>query len=97
MIYSEAIQHVSIELGLPPEVVKKAYESHWKFIRETIQALPLKEDLSEEEFSKLRTNFNIPSLGKLCLTWKRYDGMKKQYKRFKELQNVQDKINKTEL
>ena len=75
MIYSEAIQHVSIELGLPPEVVKRAYESHWKFIRETIQALPLKEDLSEEEFSKLRTNF-------------------KQYKRFKELQNVQDKSNK---
>lgn len=95
MIYSEAIQHVSTELGLPPEVVKRAYESHWKFIRETIQALPLKEDLSEEEFSKLRTNFNIPSLGKLCLTWKRYDGVKKQYKRFKELQNVQDKSNKT--
>lgn len=94
MIYSEAIQHISIELGLSPEVVKKAYESHWKFIRETIKTLPLKEDLSEEEFSKLRTNFNIPSLGKLCLTWKRYDGVKKQYKRFKELQNVQDKINK---
>lgn len=94
MIYSEAIQHVSIELGLPLEVVKRAYESYWKFIRETIQALPLKEDLSEGEFSKLRTNFNIPSLGKLCLTWKRYEGKKKQYKRFKELQNVQDKSNK---
>lgn len=94
MIYSEAIQHVSIELGLPPEVVKRAYESHWKFIRETIQALPLKEDLSEEEFSKLRTNFNIPSIGKLTCTYERYTGMKKQYKAFKELQNVQDKSNK---
>ena len=95
MIYSEAIQHVSIELGLPPEVVKKAYESHWKFIRETIQALPLKSDLNEQEFSKLRTNFNIPSLGKLACTYQRYIGMKKQYKVFKELQNVQNKSNKT--
>lgn len=95
MIYPEAIQHVSVELNLPPEVIKKAYESHWKFIRETIQALPLKEDLSEEEFSKLRTNFNIPSLGKLACTYQRYTGMKKQYKVFKELQNVQNKSNKT--
>lgn len=47
MIYQGAIQYVSTELGLPPEVVKKAYESHWKFIRETIQALPLKSDLNE--------------------------------------------------
>lgn len=93
MIYSEAIQHVSEELGLPPEVVKAAYESHWKFIRETIQALPLKEDLSEEEFSRLRTNFNIPSIGKLACTYKRYVGIKKQFKIFKELQNVQDKRN----
>lgn len=96
MIYSEAIQHVSKELGLSSEVVKAAYESHWKFIRETIKALPLKEDLSEEEFNKLRTNFNIPSLGKLACTYERYMGMKKQYKRFKELQNVQDKVNKTQ-
>lgn len=94
MIYSEAIQHVSNELGLSSEVVSIAYELHWKFIRETIKALPLKEDLSEEEFSRLRTNFNIPSLGKLACTYKRYIGMKKQYKIFKELQNVQDKSNK---
>lgn len=95
MIYQGAIQYVSTELGLPPEVVKKAYESHWKFIRETIQALPLKSDLNEQEFSKLRTNFNIPSLGKLACTYQRYIGMKKQYKVFKELQNVQNKSNKT--
>ena len=87
MIYSEAIQHVSIELGLPPEVVKRAYESHWKFIRETIQALPLKEDLSEEEFSKLRTNFNIPSIGKLSCIYPRYKAIKDRYKHIKKLRD----------
>lgn len=86
MRYSEALQFISRELDLPLDVVKTAYESHWRFIRETIKSLPLKEDLSEEEFNKLRTNFNIPSIGKLTCTYDRYKGIKKQYKMFKELQ-----------
>lgn len=80
------LQKISLELNLPLEVVKAAYESYWKFIRETVKILPLKEDLNEEEFSKLRTNFNIPSIGKLTCTFNRYLGVKKQYKMFKELQ-----------
>lgn len=87
MIYSEAINQVSIELGIPPEVVKLAYESYWKFIRETIKSLPLMEDLSEEEFSRLRTNFNIPSIGKLNCTFNRYSNIKKRYKYLKQLKD----------
>ena len=63
---------------MPQEVVKEAYESYWKFIREHIKALPLKEDLSKEEFDKLRTNFNIPSLGKIHCTYDRMLGVKKR-------------------
>ena len=80
MIYSEAIKQVSIELGLPPQVVQEAYESFWTFIRNNIKALPLKEDLSKEEFDKLRTNFNVPSLGKLSCTYNRFIGIKKKLK-----------------
>lgn len=75
-IYKEAAE----ELGLPKQVVKKAYSSFWKFIRTTIGELPLKEDLSEEEFDKLKTNFNIPSLGKLNCTYDRLIGIKERYK-----------------
>ena len=57
MTYLEALTQVSEELGLPVEVVKKTYESYWEFIRETIQSLPLKDDLSEEEFNKLRDDY----------------------------------------
>lgn len=89
MIYSEAIKQVSIELGLPPKVVKEAYESYWTFIRNNIKALPLKEDLSKEEFDKLRTNFNVPSLGKLSVTWERYLGKKKQWEVLKNMRDVQ--------
>jgi hypothetical protein len=93
MIYSEAIKQVSIELGLPPQVVKEAYESYWTFIRNNIKALPLKEDLSREEFDKLRTNFNVPSLGKLSCTYDRFIGIKK---RLKYLNKLKDDYNNKE-
>lgn len=87
MIYSEAIKQVSIELGLPPQVVKEAYGSYWTFIRNNIKALPLKEDLSKEEFDKLRTNFNIPSIGKLSCTYDRMIGVKKRIEHIRKLRD----------
>lgn len=93
MIYSEVIKQVSIELGLPPQVVKEAYESSWTFIRNNIKALPLKEDLSKEEFDKLRTNFNIPSIGKLSCTYDRMIGVKK---RFEHIRRLRDDYNNQE-
>lgn len=88
MIYSEAIKQVSTELGLPPQVVKEAYESYWTYIRNNIKALPLKEDLSKEEFDKLRTNFNVPSIGKMSVTWERYLGKKKQWELLNSMRHV---------
>ena len=85
MNYPDIIGKVSQEMGLPPEVVDTAYKSYWKFIKQTIQSLPLKDDISEEDFTKLRTNFNIPSLGKLTCTFDRMEGVKKRYKYIKKL------------
>lgn len=85
MNYPDIIDKVSQEMGLPPEVVNAAYKSYWEFIKQTIQFLPLKNDISEEEFARLRTNFNIPSLGKLCVTWDRLMGCKKRFKIIKKL------------
>ena len=67
-------------MNIPVEVVELAYKSYWKFIRNTIQELPLKEALSEEEFAELKTNFNIVSLGKLSCTYDRYLRKKEQLK-----------------
>ena len=98
MTYLESITQVSEELGLPVEVVKKTYESYWEFIRETIQSLPLKEDLSEEEFNKLRTNFNIPSIGKLSCTYTRYKILKNRFKKYKDLRDdYKNKVNQTDV
>ena len=85
MNYPDIIGKVSQETDIPLEVVDTAYKSYWKFIKQTIQSLPLKDDISEEEFAKLRTNFNIPSLGKLTCTFDRMMGVKKRFKYIKRL------------
>lgn len=91
MKYLDVSEVVAKELNLPKEVVELAYKSYWEFIRKTIQELPLKENINEEEFSKLRTNFNIPSLGKLVCTFDRMMGIKKRYKYIKKIKdNVKD-------
>ena len=90
MNYPDIIGKASQEMGLPPEVVDTAYKSYWKFIKQTIQSLPLKDNISEEDFTKLRTNFNIPSLGKLTCTFDRMMGVKKRFKYIKRLrENVE--------
>ena len=85
MTYEQIITDVANELQLPASIVKETYKAYWQFIRQSIQELPLKEDLSEEEFNKLNTNFNIPSLGKLCCTVDKYKGVKKKFQYIKSL------------
>ena len=85
MSYPDIVDKVSEELNLPKEVVDKTYKAYWLFIKHHIQSLPLKDDISEEEFAKLRTNFNIPSLGKLTCTFDRMMGVKKRFKYIKKI------------
>lgn len=87
MTYKEIIEKVARDNNLPVELVDNTYKSFWLFIRNTIQELPLKDSLSEEEFSRLRTNFNIPSIGKLCLSYDRYKGIKDRLKYIKILKD----------
>ena len=94
MTYQEVVTLLSKELVIPEEVVDAAYKSFFGFIRNTISKLPLKEELSEEDFNKLRPNFNIPSLGKLHCTYERYKGVKERARYLKKLQEeYEDKEN----
>lgn len=85
MTYQEIILKVSKDTGISAEVVDKTYKSFWYFIRNSVQELPLKEELTEAEFLSLRTNFNIPSLGKLVCTHQRYKGVKEKFNHIKNL------------
>lgn len=91
MTYDEIIKKVSEENNLPKTLVDRTYRAYWKAIREHITSLPLKEDLSDEEFLKLQPNVNIASIGKLNVTLDRYKRMKKMIKIRKELGNAAHK------
>ena len=88
MRHSDVIKKVAEELSLPEELVSRTYDAYWRFIRESISELPLKDNLSKDTFDNLKTNFNIPSIGKLSCNYQRYIGVKKQFEKFKELKNV---------
>ena len=54
MNYKDIITIVSKELNLPYKVVDKTYKAYWGSIKSIIEDLPLKEDLSQEEFNQLK-------------------------------------------
>lgn len=87
----DILNNVSRTLGISPDVIEKVYKAYWLYIKTTIEALPLKDNLNEKEFLKLRINFNVPSLGKLYVTWNRFVGCKKRYELIKKLRNAENK------
>lgn len=82
--------NVSKTLRISPDVVEKVYKAYWLYIKTTIEALPLKKNLTEDEFSKLKTNFNIPSLGKFNCILDKYKGIKSRFNLIKKLRNVEN-------
>lgn len=76
MDYKEIVKRVADNLGMSDKLVDRIYKAYWKSVKNHIVSLPLKEDLTDEEFSKLRPNINIPSVGKLHVTLDRYKMLK---------------------
>ena len=81
MTLKDIIAEASKKLDLDEDYVNEVYKSYWKHIRDAIVDLPLKEELDESQFKSLRTNFNIPSLGKLNCTYDYYRRIKDRYKK----------------
>ena len=70
--YERIFRETADELGISEEEARNAYKFFWKFFRRMVTSLPLKKELTEEEFSKLRTSCNIPRIGKLYCDYERY-------------------------
>lgn len=90
MMYEDIISDAAHHLGYPKKFVDKVYRAYWRSVREYVSSLPLKQDLSDEEFLQLRPNVNVPSIGKLHVTLERYHGMKKRIEYFKNLSKKTD-------
>lgn len=85
MRLGDIIQKVSEETGIPKKIVDRAYKAYWRAIREHITSLPLKDNLTDDEFKQLQPNINIPSIGKLYVTLDRYRRMKRINEKFNQL------------
>ena len=82
--YNDAVQKVAWELGLPKVFVDRVYKSYWRAVRAHITSLPLKQDLTDEEFLSLKTSVNVPSLGKFHIPLERYKYLKRMYNEYLE-------------
>lgn len=78
------IHKIGLEFNLRDDHVRKIISSPYKFTREKITALDIKEDLTEEEFNELKTNFRYPYIGKLYTNFKICEKIKKQKYNLKE-------------
>ena len=87
MEYEDIVSRVADSMGLNKKLVDRTYRAYWKAVKEYITTLPLKQDLSDEEFLRLRPNVNIPSIGKLYVTLDRYKTIKKKHFEIEELKN----------
>jgi len=76
--YYRAVNQVAENLGLTPKEVDKVYRAYCRLIKEKIESLPLKEDLTEEEYNQLQVNINLPSFGKLYTSWQKHKNLKKK-------------------
>lgn len=85
----EKIKKLSVQLGLPAEVIKNTYKAYWKFIRTTISGIDFSDGLTEDEFKKIRTSFNIPYIGKFNCSYKHYLVIKNGNKHKKDKADVQ--------
>lgn len=92
LIYQRIVTEVAESLNLPKKLVDRAYRSYWRAVREHISSLPLKEDLSDEEFAKLQPNVNIPSIGKLYVTQGKYRWLKDRFEKIKQLRQESNNV-----
>lgn len=75
------IEEMSKEMSIPKDVIIKAIESQYEFIRKKTKELHFDPNLTREEFNAMKTNFNIPCIGKLYASFYMYRKMNENAKK----------------
>jgi hypothetical protein len=50
-VHERIVTEVANNLSLPKKFVDRVYRAYWRAVREHISTLPLKDNLSDEEFA----------------------------------------------
>jgi hypothetical protein len=70
----ELAEKYNIDLDLMKKIIASPYE----FIQKKTRELDLEDGLTKEEFSKIKTDFNIPALGKVFASHYMYNEIQKK-------------------
>lgn len=89
--YERIVAEVAENLSLSKKFINRVYRSYWKAVREYIVSLPLKDDLTDEEFAQLKSSINIPSIGKLYVDAEKYRWLKDRFEYIKQLRENEEK------
>ena len=85
-LYEDIFKQVSEDLNIPVDTVRLAYKTYWKFIKEHISELPLKE-CTEEQLEDMKCCFYLPYIGKLYCNKDTFKNSVKNHKIKKNLKN----------
>ena len=89
---NQAVRQVARKLSVDQKLVEAVYRSYWKFIKEHISSLNLR-NIDKEEFDSIVTNFNIPYIGKLYVGYGRVEKYKRQFKKYRDVKTEESKAN----
>lgn len=67
------IKELAEKYDLPVETIKNIVSSPYSFISKKCKEIEFPDGLSREEFDKMKTNFNVPSLFKLHASYYMYN------------------------
>ena len=74
-------EEIADKYGIDVEIVMEIIKSPYDFIQKKTKELDFKNDLTREEFDKMKTNFNIPGIGKLYASFYLYNEIQKKKKK----------------
>lgn len=74
------IHSIGLKYNLQDEIINKILVSQFKFAREKISELSLREIENEDEFNKLKLNFNYLHIGKLYISLEKLLMINKKFK-----------------
>ena len=63
MINNKTLQDIILaaakKLDMPDDVVEIAYREYWNWVKDTLENVPVNEEMTEEEFTKMQTSINV--------------------------------------
>jgi len=77
------IKEIANKYGISEMDVRKIIHSQFSFIRDTCRKLVIDDGMTKEEFDALKSNFTIPSIGKMYASHFLYERIQENKKKSK--------------